>query len=89
MKLSEIDETIFYKLQEQIGSDSDIARMIGCSRQAVGKKRKQLNIPPFQSHKRKRNVQIIQMSKDGFKGVDIAQTFKMSVSQVYRILKGS
>lgn len=90
MKIANItrDETKF--LQDRFGKDVEIARHLGVTRQAIYQLRKKHGIQSLKNRAKSRNKKIISESlRTGIKKIELSRSFGLSISQVYRILKGS
>lgn len=74
-------------LIERHGSDSEIARSLGISRQAVQGFRRRYGVSHYYNKKRLRNHEIKELYKEGYTVIDIAKSMKLSRTQIYNILK--
>ncbi len=84
----EISKQSMLKLQRQHGSDANIAKDLGYSRQTISALRRELNIPSGISKIRKRNERIFNWYNNKKYSVsEIHTKTKLSITHIYRILK--
>jgi len=85
MVKKQISKQQMVALMAACGSDGNIAKAVGCSRQCV------MRIRHFYSLKRcdvdVRNNMIISLRKDGHSVYEIGKIYKLTERQIYRILK--
>lgn len=84
MSLKNVGKVAMKDLQRVFFTDAEIAKQLGVTRQAIQKLRKNLGIP---AHKEKRDKRIIRDKKRGLDVVELSGDHKLSVSQIYRILR--
>ncbi len=75
------------KLQAKFGTDHAIGQQLGVSRQAIHQYRLKFNIPALLPDYSKRNKRIFQDKKNGVPIQTISEKNRLSISQLYRILK--
>ncbi|OGS36466.1 MAG: hypothetical protein A2293_00090 [Elusimicrobia bacterium RIFOXYB2_FULL_49_7] len=75
------------KLQKTLKTDAAIGKKYGISRQAVHQLRVKYGVQPVANKSLERDQKILGLYKQGKTGQGIAKMVKLSVSQVYRILK--
>ena len=73
-------------LLEYYGSDAELARHLGISRQSVNQQRRRLNVPLSKTRILIRNAKIIQFYNKKAKIKDIAEEMELSTRQVARII---
>ena len=69
-------------------TDQAIGALFGISRQAIYQFRKKSSIPKVTGRLDKRNKSICKMRASGNNLADIARKYRLSLSQVHRIVKG-
>jgi DNA-directed RNA polymerase specialized sigma subunit len=69
-------------------TDQAIGAIFGISRQAIYQFRKKSSIPKVAGRLEKRNKGIRKMRASGNNLADIAKKYRLSLSQVHRIVKG-
>jgi hypothetical protein len=85
--MARISSSQLLKLQKKYRTDASIGKLFGISRQAVHQLRNKYNIPPIQDKYAKRNREILDAYSKGAACTKIARTHKLTVSQVYRIIR--
>jgi len=73
------------RMQSLYRTDKAIGDILGVTRQAVYRVRKELGIIPLANNKKQRNKKIIELNKQGLTGFEIARRLKISVTTVRRI----
>jgi len=84
--MAKITKPQFVALQKKHVTDAAIAAALGVSRQAVTQLRAKFRIISSKPDVRARNALIVEAYKGGETGVSLANRYKLSVSQTYRIL---
>jgi|WetSurMetagenome_2_1015567.scaffolds.fasta_scaffold00234_13 hypothetical protein len=85
--MARISKQQLIKLQAKYKTDDAIGNLFGITRQAVHQIRNKYDIGPLADKHADRNVEIARAYKSGTPGTKLARKFKMSVSQVYRIIR--
>jgi DNA-binding NarL/FixJ family response regulator len=85
--MAKISKTQLIKLQKKYITDQAIGKIFKISRQAVHQLRTKYDIPPILGKHSSRNTEIIKAFEKGLACAKIAQKFKISVSQTYRIIR--
>ena len=75
------------KLQKKYKSDEAIGKLYGISRQAVHQLRQRYGIAPVADKHRDRDREIVRAYQGGLSGIKIAGKFRISISQIYRVLR--
>ena len=75
------------RLQKTLLVDQKIADKFGITRQAVHQIREKYGIPCILNRNRKRNDQINRLYNGGIPVVGIAKKFKLSICQIYRVIR--
>ena len=78
----------FLKLQKKHKTDQAIGDLFGISRQAVHQWRDMFGIPFVKDRNKKRNDEIRAMYENGTSVVKIVKKYRLSMSQVYRLIRG-
>ncbi len=86
--MARISKQQLIKLQAKYKTDDAIGNLFGITRQAVHQIRNKFGIGPLAEKHADRNAEIAKAYKSGTPGTKLARKFKMSVSQVYRIIRG-
>jgi hypothetical protein len=86
--MGRISKQQLIKLQAKYKTDDAIGNLFGITRQAVHQIRNKFGIGPLADKHADRNGEIAKAYKSGTPGTKLARKFKMSVSQVYRIIRG-
>lgn len=76
------------KLQKDLKTDDAIGKKFGMTRQAVHQWRMKLGIKPDETRNKERNKEIVSLYKKGVPGNKIAKKVGLSISQMYRIIRG-
>lgn len=79
----------FVRLQKRYHTDQAIARLFGITRQAVHQLRNRYALDPVMDRHRRRNDDIARLYREGLSGERIARRYRISVSQVFRILRAA
>jgi Mn-containing catalase len=86
--MARISKQQLIKLQAKYKTDDAIGNLFGITRQAVHQLRNKYGICPLEDKHCERNQEITKAYKAGMPGTKLAKKFRMSVSQVYRIIRG-
>lgn len=86
---AKISKKVLKRLQKTLMTDAAIGKRFGISRQAVHQLRQKYGLDCIHDKNTKRNNEIKAMYKRGIVGFEIARKVKISVSQVYRIIKAN
>jgi DNA invertase Pin-like site-specific DNA recombinase len=86
--MARISKQQLIKLQAKYKTDDAIGDLFGITRQAVHQLRKKYGLTPVADKHAERNSEIIKIYKAGTSGTKLAKKLKISVSQVYRIIRG-
>ena len=86
--MARISKQQLMKLQAKYKTDDAIGNLFGITRQAVHQIRNKYKIGPLRNKHADRNVELAKAYRAGTPGTKLARKFKMSVSQVYRIIRG-
>jgi DNA invertase Pin-like site-specific DNA recombinase len=86
--MARISKQQLIKLQAKYKTDDAIGNLFGITRQAVHQLRNKYGICPLEDKHCERNQEISRAYKAGMPGTKLANKFRMSVSQVYRIIRG-
>ncbi|HUI91634.1 MAG TPA: hypothetical protein VLX68_05225 [Chitinivibrionales bacterium] len=86
--MARISKQQLIKLQAKYKTDDAIGNLFGITRQAVHQLRNKYDICPLEDKHCERNQDISKAYKSGIAGTRLAKKFRMSVSQVYRIIRG-
>jgi DNA invertase Pin-like site-specific DNA recombinase len=84
--MARISKTQLERLQKKYKTDEAIGNLFGISRQAVHQLRVRYGLVPVRSKYGDRNEQIIDLYNKGVPGTKLARKFKISPTQVYRII---
>ena len=82
-----ISKTQLIKLQKRYHTDAAVGRLFGISRQAVHKLRRGLQVAPVADKHGRRDFEIARLYRQGRSGAWLARRWRLSVAQVYRILR--
>jgi len=74
------------QLQVEMGTDANIGKYLGVTRQAVYQFRKKAGIPVIENHNQARNEKIYQRYREGVRGEKLVREFDLCLSQVYRVI---
>ena len=85
--MAKINKSQLIKLQGKYITDDAIGKLYGISRQAVHQLRNKFGIPPVENKHKTRNSEIVKAYKKGTSCVKIAQKYKLSISQTYRVIR--
>lgn len=84
--MARISKEQLIKLQKKYRTDAKIGEQFGITRQAVHQLRKKYGIESMVTENVERNNAMIKLHAEGASGIALAKKFKLSVSQIYRIL---
>jgi hypothetical protein len=84
--MARISKSQLEKLQKKYNTDEAIGKLFSISRQAVHQLREKYGIGPVGDKHRERNVGIRTMYGQGTSGIALANKFRLSISQTYRII---
>ena len=87
--MARIEKNQLIKLQSKYKTDEAIGRLYGISRQAVHQLRNKYGMPPIADRLSDRDDEIRKLYASGTTGARIAKKYKLSLSQVYRIVSPS
>jgi len=76
------------KLQKKYKTDEAIGKLFRISRQAVHQLRIKYGIDPVGNKNAPRDQEIVRDYTQGASGIKLAQKYKLSISQTYRIING-
>jgi hypothetical protein len=85
--MARISRSELIKLQRKHTTDAAIGAVFGISRQAVHQLRVKYGIESVSAKNDERNAKILAMHEAGKTGPAIARRFKLSLSQIFRIVK--
>lgn len=85
--MAKISKSQLIKLQTKYITDQAIGKLFGITRQAVHQLRNKYDIPAVEEKNSSRNSDMVKSFNKGMPAVKIAQKFKISVSQAYRIFR--
>jgi len=85
--MAKISKNQLIKLQNKYITDQAIGKLFGITRQAVHQLRNKYDIAAIEEKHASRNSDIVKAFNKGIPTVKIAQKFKISVSQTYRIIR--
>jgi DNA invertase Pin-like site-specific DNA recombinase len=74
------------KLQKKYKTDDAIGKLFRISRQAVHQLRVKYGIDPVENKNALRDRELLAHYRQGVSGIKLARKFKLSISQVYRII---
>ena len=86
-KLSKLSRNDFLTLRKTFKSDAKLAEKLSCTRQYIARLRKKFGIPNTRSNIQERNEEILMSYKSMDSGIDIAKKFRLSISQIYKIIR--
>jgi hypothetical protein len=75
------------RLQKKYHTDEAVGNLLGVTRQYVHQLRNALGVPVVSDRHGKRNGEIARLYATGTSGAKLARRFRISVSQVYRVLR--
>ena len=81
-----ISKTELIRLQKTLVTDEAIGNKFGVTRQAIHQMRQIYGIPSSYAGHAERNEKIVTLYTKGTSGIAIAEKFKLSIPQVYRII---
>lgn len=84
--MARISKDQLVKLQKKYQTDDAIGKLFGITRQAVHQLRTKYNIDPVADKHADRNGEIVKLYNNGVSGTKIAQKYKLSISQAYRVI---
>lgn len=84
--MAKISKSQLEKLQEKYKTDDAIGKLFGITRQAVHQLRQKFGIPAIRDKNENRNLDIMKLYNKGVTGTKIANQFRLSVSQTYRVI---
>jgi DNA-directed RNA polymerase specialized sigma subunit len=87
--MARISKSQLLKLQKKYKTDESIGKLFGISRQAVHQLRTKYELTPVEDKYSKRNDEIVSLYMEGMAGARIAKRYKLSISQVYRIINAA
>jgi hypothetical protein len=87
--MARISKNQLVKLQKRYHTDRAIGKLYGITRQAVHQLRAKHGLPPVADRHADRDSQIIRFYVRGVPGPKLARRFGLSLSQIYRIVRGS
>jgi hypothetical protein len=82
-----ISRSQLVKLQKRYHSDQAVGELFGITRQAVQQLRRRLAVAPVAGRHTRRNAELARLYANGASGARLARRHRLSVVQVYRILK--
>ena len=85
--MAKISKEALKRLQKTLKTDAAIGAKYDISRQAVHQLRIKYGIRPVPNKNLDRDLHILSLYKKGQTGIAIAKKAKLSVSQIYRIIK--
>jgi hypothetical protein len=84
-----VGKTELIKLQKSLKTDAAIGKKFKVTRQAIHQLRKKYGIDSSYADNPERNAKIIALYKKGLSGTAVAEKLGLSISQAYRIIKGT
>jgi DNA invertase Pin-like site-specific DNA recombinase len=87
--MARISKAQLQKLQKKYKTDDAIGKLFGITRQAVHQLRAKYGVPPVADKHADRNNEITKAYNGGTSGTKIAQKYKLSISQTYRIINNA
>lgn len=75
------------KLQKKYKTDEAIGNLFGVTRQAIHQIRAKHGVAPIANKHGERNREIVSLFEKGISGIRLSKKFKLSTSQVYRIIR--
>jgi len=85
--MAKISKSQLIKLQGKYITDQAIGKLFSITRQAVHQLRNKYDIPAIDEKHGARNADIVKAFNKGMPAAKIAQKFKISVSQTYRVIR--
>ena len=85
--MARVSKKELIKLQKKLKTDQAIGDKFGISRQAIHQLRCLYRMKALRNKNRERNDAIKAMYKNGLTGIKISKKVRLSISQVYRIIK--
>lgn len=86
--MARIGKNQLIKLQKKYKTDEEIGRLYNISRQAVHQMRAKYGIFPVQNRLNDRNQEIRRLYAEGVTAIKMSKKYKLSISQVFRIVRG-
>jgi hypothetical protein len=86
--MARISKQQLIKLQAKYKTDDAVGKLFGISKQAVHQLRNKYGIPIVADKHENRNSEILKAYAAGTAGTQLSKKLKLSVSQVYRIIRG-
>jgi hypothetical protein len=84
--MARISKSQLEKLQKKYKTDDAIGELFGITRQAVHQLRAKYGIAAIRDKHAARNQELVTLFKNGTPGTRLANKYKLSVSQTYRII---
>ena len=85
--MARISKEQLKRLQKTLKTDAKIGKRFGVSRQAVHQLRVKYGVNCLKEKNLERDKKIFSLYRKGSTGIKIAKQVRLSVSQVYRIIK--
>ena len=85
--MARISRSSLVRLQATLKTDAAIGKKFGITRQAVHQLRRKYGISFNRNKTRERNALVSALFRKGASGAAVARKARLSLSQVYRILK--
>jgi transposase len=85
--MARISRSALVRFQATLKTDAAIGKKFGITRQAVHQLRRKYGIPFNRNKYRERNALVTSLFRKGASGAAVARKVRLSLSQVYRILK--
>ena len=84
--MATVSKNDLIKLQKTLGTDAEIGKKFGITRQAIHQLRKKYGIESRYAKNPERNEKILALYEKGTSGTAIAEKLGLSISQAYRII---
>lgn len=84
--MARISKNQLIKLQRKYRTDDSIGELFGISRQAVHQLRRAYDLNPVPNRNHERDDEMIRLYGNGTTGARLAHKFRLSLSQVFRII---
>jgi len=84
--MARISKSQLERLQKKYQTDDAIGKLFGITRQAVHQLRIKYGIDPVEDKNKSRNSDIVKQYDNGAAGTKLADKYKLSISQTYRII---
>jgi DNA-binding NarL/FixJ family response regulator len=84
--MATVSKSELVKLQKSLGTDAEIGKKFGITRQAIHQLRKKFGIVSRYAKNPERNEKILSLYGKGTSGTAIAEKLGLSISQTYRII---